>query len=52
MQNGSYGSKNNQSLEDISTCILANRGIEGGEAVPLMNALQNLATPTKNNLKD
>lgn len=51
MQNvGPMAANNNQSLEDMASTlgILANRGIEGGEAgTYLMNALQNLATPTK-----
>ncbi|MEK4887978.1 MULTISPECIES: phage tail tape measure protein [unclassified Staphylococcus] len=51
MQNvGPMAANNNQSLEDMASTlgILSNRGIEGGEAgTYLMNALQNLATPTK-----
>ena len=55
MQNvGPMAANNNQSLEDMASTlgILANRGIEGGEAgTYLMNALQNLATPTKEQSK-
>ncbi|MGX0073149.1 phage tail tape measure protein [Staphylococcus epidermidis] len=51
MQNvGPMAANNNQSLEDMASTlgVLSNRGIEGGEAgTYLMNALQNLATPTK-----
>ena len=50
---GPMAANNNQSLEDMASTlgILANRGIEGGEAGYLMNALQNLATPTKEQSK-
>ena len=54
MQNVGPMANNNQSLEDMASTlgILANRGIEGGEAgTYLMNALQNLATPTKEQSK-